>query len=219
MKAKILWIEGKRDEGLPFISILRRKGYTVETVATGQAALMFIAEQSADVVVINAASLKSSGKRICQDIRERANGMPIVLITHPEHPLAKKDVCAQVILSQPFTARKLINRIAPLLPSEEKDLFNVGPIQLDQGNRRVRAGNKEARLTPRLMRLLKMLMDRPGEVIEREQLFREIWKTEYTEDTRTLDVHISWLRQAIEENPRTPRFLITVRGVGYRLDV
>jgi DNA-binding response OmpR family regulator len=79
--------------------------------------------------------------------------------------------------------------------------------------------NKEARLTPRLARLLKMLMDHSGEVIERETLFREVWKTEYTEDTRTLDVHISWLRLAIEEDPRAPRFLKTLRGVGYRLDV
>jgi DNA-binding response OmpR family regulator len=62
-------------------------------------------------------------------------------------------------------------------------------------------------------------MDHSGEALEREQLFREVWKTEYTGDTRTLDVHISWLRQAIEEDPRNPQFLKTIRGVGYRLDV
>jgi DNA-binding response OmpR family regulator len=62
-------------------------------------------------------------------------------------------------------------------------------------------------------------MDHPGEVLERKELFRQIWNTEYTVDTRTLDVHISWLRQAIEEEPHKPRFLKTIRGVGYRLDV
>jgi len=62
-------------------------------------------------------------------------------------------------------------------------------------------------------------MQHPGEVIERGQLFREVWNTEYTGDTRTLDVHISWLREALEENPRQPTFLKTIRGVGYRLDV
>jgi DNA-binding response OmpR family regulator len=85
--------------------------------------------------------------------------------------------------------------------------------------KRVRCQDREATLTPRLAFLLKTLMDHPGEALEREQLFRDVWNTEYTADTRTLDVHISWLRQAIEENPRKPRFLKTIRGVGYRLDV
>jgi DNA-binding response OmpR family regulator len=62
-------------------------------------------------------------------------------------------------------------------------------------------------------------MEHPNEVLEREDIFRKIWSTEYTGDTRTLDVHISWIRQAIEENPRKPRYLITIRSVGYRLDI
>jgi DNA-binding response OmpR family regulator len=64
-----------------------------------------------------------------------------------------------------------------------------------------------------------MLMENTGEVLERKNLFRRVWKTEYTGDTRTLDVHISWLRRAIEHDPRRPRFLKTIRGVGYRLDI
>jgi DNA-binding response OmpR family regulator len=64
-----------------------------------------------------------------------------------------------------------------------------------------------------------MLMNHHGEVVERERLFRQVWNTDYTGDTRTLDVHISWLRQAIEKDPRNPKFLKTIRGVGYRLDV
>ncbi|MCZ7552982.1 MAG: helix-turn-helix domain-containing protein [Anaerolineales bacterium] len=82
----------------------------------------------------------------------------------------------------------------------------------------MRCQGREATLTPRLAQLLKMLLEHSGEVIERDELFRQIWHTEYTLDTRTLDVHISWLRQAIEEEPRKPRFLKTIRGVGYRLD-
>ena len=131
----------------------------------------------------------------------------------------EKDAYAQSVLSLPFTARKLINRITPLLPSDEDNIIRVGVIQLDPGTRRVRCDSKESRLTPRLARLLTTLMNHPGEVIERAQLFREVWRTEYLEDTRTLDVHISWLRQAIEDKPRSPRFLKTIRGVGYRLDV
>jgi DNA-binding response OmpR family regulator len=219
MKAKILWIEGKRSDNPSFIQALGKKGHVVETVASGQAALAYISEKSPDLVVINAASMRTSGSRICQDIRERMNGLPIVLIANPGHPPTSRDACAHVVLNKPFTAQKLVNRIIPLLPSSMENLIHAGPIQFDQVSRRVRCLNKEARLTPRLARLLKMLMDHSGEVIERETLFREVWKTEYTEDTRTLDVHISWLRLAIEEDPRAPRFLKTLRGVGYRLDV
>jgi DNA-binding response OmpR family regulator len=98
-------------------------------------------------------------------------------------------------------------------------LLHKGPIRFDIERKRVRCQGRESTLTPRLAQLLKIFMDHPGEVLERKELFRQIWNTEYTVDTRTLDVHISWLRQAIEEEPHKPRFLKTIRGVGYRLDV
>jgi len=78
---------------------------------------------------------------------------------------------------------------------------------------------RQIQLTPRLATLLRILMEHAGEVVDREAMFREAWETDYTADTRSLDVHMSWLRQAIEETPRHPRYIKTVRGVGYRLDV
>ena len=78
---------------------------------------------------------------------------------------------------------------------------------------------KETQLTPKTADLLEMLMQHPGEVLKREHLFSKVWETDFTDDTRTLDVHISWLRRAIEENPRKPIFIKTLRGIGYRLDV
>jgi len=98
-------------------------------------------------------------------------------------------------------------------------MLHIGPIRLDTGLNWVRCQGREARLTPRQTQLLKVLMQHPGEVLERERLFSQVWETGYTGDTRTLDVHISWLRQAIEENPRQPVFLKTIRGVGYRMDI
>ena len=98
-------------------------------------------------------------------------------------------------------------------------MVEAGPIKLDVERNQVQCEEKEARLTPRLVSLLKILMRHPGEVLEREDLFRKVWNTEYTGDTRTLDVHISWLRRAIEEDPRNPHLLKTIRGVGYRLDI
>jgi DNA-binding response OmpR family regulator len=123
-----------------------------------------------------------------------------------------------VILELPFTSRKLLNRIAPLLPGDGKNIIHVGFIRLDLELKRVRCKGREARLTPRLTHLLRVMMQHAGEAVERQKLFSEVWETQYTGDTRTLDVHISWLREAIEADPRHPQFLKTIRGVGYRLD-
>ena len=216
--ARILWIEGKRAEGPSFIPSLRKKGYSVEVVSTGNAALDHLVRLDPDLAVVNAASLRTSGKRICRSLRERMNGLPIVLITG-EGQLAPTDSCANVMLTLPFTPRKLLNRIVPLLPGNGGHMLHVGPIRLDLEHKRVRCQGREARLTPRLMTILRILMQHPGELLDRAVLFRQVWDTDYTADTRTLDVHVSWLRKALEEDPRNPQFLKTIRGVGYRLDI
>ena len=113
----------------------------------------------------------------------------------------------------------MVNRIRHLLPGDGKDSLHAGPIRLDLDKRIVRCLGRQTRLTPRLVRLLKILIEHPGEVIERRLLFSKVWETDYTDDTRTLDVHVYWLRRAIEADPEKPKFLKTVRGVGYRLDV
>jgi len=218
MKARILWIEGKRAENPSFIPGLRKKDYQIEVVPTSGAALDTLFAFDPDLVVINAASLRSSGKRTCRDLRARSPQLPLVVITRDEASNSQ-DLGANVVLHLPFTLRKLMNRIVPLLPADESQQIHVGPIRLDLGMKKVRCRGNEARLTPRLVRLLQILMEHPGEVQPRTELFREVWNTDYTGDTRTLDVHISWLREAIEENPRHPRFIKTIRGVGYRLDI
>lgn len=217
MKGRILWIEGKRADNLSFIPILRKKDFLVETVPTGAAALSRITDFNPDLVVVNASSLRTNGKRICCDLHQKHNDLPILLILGSEQS-AGSDVCANTVLALPFTQRKLVNRIMHLLPGDGKNLIHVGDIRLDLERKRVRCQDRETRLTPRLAQLLQILLQHAGEVVERENLFRETWKTEYIGDTRTLDVHISWLRQAIEEDPHKPKYLKTFRGVGYRLD-
>jgi DNA-binding response OmpR family regulator len=217
MKARILWIEGKRADSPSFIPALRKKELTIETVPTGSEALQKVDEFTPNLVVVNAASLGSNGKRICKTLRERCGNLPILLITLEEGKA--RDLYANTVLTLPFTTRKLINRISNYIPGDEANFLVAGPIRLDQEKKQVSCLDKEARLTPRLAHLLRIFMQHPNEVLEREQLFREVWSTQYTEDTRTLDVHISWLRQAIEADPRKPQFLKTIRRLGYRLDV
>ncbi len=214
----LLVIEGKHADHPGFVPALRKKGFVVEAVTNGSEALVRLGDGfNPDVIVVNAASLRTSGKRMCKSLREKAPKMPILLILDPDREIEKVD--ADVILSLPFTAQKLDNRIRHLLPGDANDNIHAGPIRLDVEKRIVRCLGKQTRLTPRLMRLLKSLIERQGEVIERKALFSHVWETDYTDDTRTLDVHISWLRQAIEVDPEDPKFLRTIRGVGYRLDV
>ncbi len=217
MKASILWVEGTRSDSSSFVPSLRKKEYVVEIVPTGRAALARLVEIDPDLAVVNAASLRSSGKRICNEIREQSAKLPIVLIVSPDHKVTGV-TAANVVLELPFTSRKLINRITPLLPGDGKNIMHVGFIRLDLELHRVRCKGREARLTPRMVHLLHVLLLHAGEAVGRQKLFSEVWETQYTGDTRTLDVHISWLREALEEDPRQPQFLKTIRGVGYRLD-
>jgi DNA-binding response OmpR family regulator len=217
MKARVLWLEGKRAESPHFVPTLRKKGIIVDTVSSGEEALLHLKSFDPDLIVINSASLRSSGKRTSRSLRAKAQGVPILMILAADQA-ALSDSNVDVVLSLPFTGRKLLNRIRPLLPGESANLLHTGPVRLDLERRRVRCQGREATLTPRLAELLRIFMEHPGEALERERLFRDIWHTEYTVDMRTLDVHISWLRHAIEENPRQPRFLKTIRGIGYRFD-
>jgi DNA-binding response OmpR family regulator len=215
--ATILCIEGKHADKPTFASALQKKGFSVEVASSGNDALEQLSVVDPDLVVVNAASLRSSGGRICQSLRNESKTLPLLLVIDKGSSPEKS--AADAVLNLPFTPQKLINRIRLLLPSDGKNVLHVGPIRLDLEHRRVRCLGKNERLTPRLAGLLKILMEHRGEVVERESLFKKVWETNYTGDTRTLDVHISWLRKAIELDPDHPRFLRTIRGVGYRLDV
>lgn len=190
----------------------------------GSTALHQLSTIDPDLIIIDAASLRTSGKRISKDLREHLTDIPVILITNSNPDTVEKKeqikkLDGEITLTLPFTLQKLINRIKPLLPIEGKQVLNEGPIRLDIEHKKVRCMNQSGKLTPHLVKLLQILMEHPGEVVDRGLLFREVWETEYTGDTRTLDVHISWLRRIIEMDPRHPKFIKTVRGVGYRLDV
>jgi len=217
MQGTILWIEGKRAPTQDFVGQLQSRGYEICVADSGNSALQMLDTLDPDIIIVDAVSLRSSGKRICRSLRDKSNGVPIVLIS--DGKIKPDEACVTVVLTLPFTIRKLLNRIKPLLPSEGQKVIHRGPIRLDLELRRVRCHGRETRLTPRLTKILQILLLNAGRVVERSVLFREVWDTEYTEDTRTLDVHINWLRKAIEVDPKHPQHLKTLRGVGYRLDV
>jgi DNA-binding response OmpR family regulator len=218
MMGMILWIEGSKNVTPSFLPSLRKTGYQVTAVSTGKEAMAFVSSQVPNLAIVNTASLRSSGERICGALHNKMNGQPILLIGNKRKE--SRDAYATQVLILPFTIRKLINRIKALIPEECHDVIKVGTLSIYPELRIVRCHEGDPkRLTPRQFALLKILMEHPGEVIERDQLFREVWQTDYVEDTRTLDVHISWLRKKIEEDHRNPQLLKTIRSVGYRLDV
>ena len=216
-KATILIIEGRHAEIPSFAADLQKKGFDILSVQNGAQAVSKMKQSNASLVVVNAASLRSTGIRICNSIRKKDVKLPVILILEKEKKVGKE--LADSVLALPFTVQKLVNRIKALMPSDGKNVVTAGPIQLDLEHKRVKCLSKSTKLTPRLITLLSILMDKHGEVVERDALFKKVWETNYTGDTRTLDVHISWLRRAIELDPNNPKFLKTIRGVGYRLDV
>ena len=213
----LLVIEGRHAEIPSFAPDLQKKGFDVVLAQNGSEAVSQLKQTSPILVIVNAPSLRSTGIRICLSIRKKDSKIPIILIVEKEKPVDKEMVDS--LLALPFTVQKLVNRVKALMPGDGNNVVSIGPIRLDLENRRVRSLGKNTKLTPRLITLLQILMDKHGEVVEREALFKKVWETNYTGDTRTLDVHISWLRQAIEIDPDNPKFLKTIRGVGYRLDV
>lgn len=217
-KTRILWA-GKRRVDMPsFVPELESKGYKVTFVNTGKEALLKLTKRKPDVMVVDAASMRTTGSRICKSVQAKYPTVPIILINDKDN-LPTNKIPSAVQLIHPFTIRKLENRIVPFSPSDGNDIIQEGPIKLDLERQVISCYKKEEHVTPRMVDLLKMLIKRKGEVLKREVLFSKIWKTDYTEDTRSLDVHINWLRKIIEKNPRKPVLLVTIRGKGYKLDL
>ncbi len=214
----VLMIEGRRGNHDSFADGLDDKTFSVNRVSSGKAGLSLMDNIMPHVVVVDAASLRTSGTRICQSFRKMDNELPIILIIEKKTNLPEI-VDANLVLRLPFTVQKLMNRLSAYQPTEDKYIIKAGPIELNTQTQLVTCQDRQKKLTPRLVEILKILMRQNGDVVKRDPLFKEVWKTSYTGDTRTLDVHISWLRNAIEEDPSNPKFIQTVRGVGYILDV
>ena len=216
--AKVLLLESDRTSAPSFAPAMEKRGYAVTVEHNAQAAVKRVQALSPDIVVLDAASLKTSGARICRQLRASTNGTPILLVADKKN-LPDANCGATATLALPFTPRKLLNSVSRLLPGDDSASLQVGPIRLNLAQRRVTCGDREERVTPKQAKLLEMLMRAPGQLLTRKQIIKHVWDTDYTGDTRTLDVHVSWLRSVIEPNPQKPRYIKTLRGQGYLLDL
>jgi DNA-binding response OmpR family regulator len=216
--AKILLIERGGSRSPSFVPALRKRSYRVKVEHDIRSAIEHFHPDPPDIVILDAASMKTSGVRMASRLHKALNGIPLVLVS-PKGTNFSSNGRVSEFLVRPFTARKLLNLIARLSPADSQDEICAGPIRLDTSRRVVRYRNRETRLTPKAAALLRLLIERLGRLVKREEMMRRVWHTDYTGDMRTIDVHISWLRKAIEPDPDSPRYLKTIRGLGYRLDL
>jgi DNA-binding response OmpR family regulator len=189
-------------------------GVSFAAAGTQTLGLQLAREIRPNLIVVNAANSHFSGVYLCKVLGRRLPGAQRLAIV--ERGEGEEVACEQR-LAKPFTARKLRDTVRSMLETTIPHTLKVGTIELDQITRLVSGQQGRHHLTPKQCELLALFIQHPNQVISRRELMEHIWKTGYLGDTRTLDVHIRWLREKIEFNPEQPEILVTRRGVGYVL--
>jgi DNA-binding response OmpR family regulator len=216
--AKILLVESTRTSVPSYSSVLLKRGFALYVEDSPRRLVERVRATSPDAVVVDAISLRVSGIRLCQSLHAQIPHCRIVLITRAKVK-SPNETGASAVLKPPFPTLRLLNVIRRLLPNEEDNWLHAGPIRLNVALRKVVCGGREAKITPKEVRLLEIFLRHPNILLTRKFLTKTVWDTDYIGDTRTLDVHISWLREVLEPDPSSPRYLRTLRGQGYRLDI
>ncbi len=217
MGPQILLVEGRTAKEPSCGSLLDKKGLPFAPVHSRRSALSWLESASADLIVVDARALRFDPFRFCDTLRSNGCHTPILLLLSEGTPF--RDCGATIILQGPITPRKFVIRLKRLLEKSQGETLRAGDIVLNVKERFVLCGGQRHRLTPKQARLLEVLMRNRGRVLSRALLMREVWETDFLDDTRTLEVHIHWLRKAIESDPSRPVYLTTVRRLGYRFDV
>jgi DNA-binding response OmpR family regulator len=205
---------------------LERESYTVVTAADGEAAVTAARETRPDLVVLDLMMPGLNGLEVCRILRKEMN-VPILMLTARDEEtdkVAGLEMGADDYVTKPFSMRELTARVRALLrraeyaPPDEGAVMTAGDLTIDLPKRSVSKDGANVALKPKEFELLSFFLKNRGRAFTREQLLNQIWGYDYAGDTRTVDVHVRWLRQKIETEPDQPTRLITIRGVGYRFD-
>ena len=205
------------------VDALEADGFRVVSAADGREALTRFRAERPDLVLLDLMLPELSGIEVCRIIRAES-GVPIVMLTAKTSELDKVvglELGADDYVTKPFSLRELTARIRALLRRTEQlaeapmPLVELGALTVDLAGHRLLSDGERVPLKPKVFELLAYLLRHPGQVLTREQLLEHVWGYDYAGETRTVDVHIHWLRAAIEPEPAEPIYLHTVRGVGY----
>jgi DNA-binding response OmpR family regulator len=220
MTLVILFVEKDASTADLLLPGLERKGYQTHVARTHRQATNRLRSLRPDLLIVDVASFGAAGRRVHESLRSRLDGVPAVLLLEERYMVVTEP--GDAVMTRPFTSRKLLHRVktaAASVTDHQSREIRVGPLVLDPVTRVLSKGEESLKLRPKEAALLAFFMKNPGKVLSRQEIMRRVWDTDYAGDTRTISVHVRWLRQQIEDNPNHPLFLRTVRGVGYRFEV
>ncbi|TWP35059.1 response regulator transcription factor [Leekyejoonella antrihumi] len=206
----------------PLARALRREGYDVDVRADGQGALDG-AQDNPDLLILDLGLPLMNGLEVCRRLRAGGSSVPVLILTaraEEVDTVVGLDAGADDYVTKPFRLAELLARTRALLRRnlQEEEHEGGALIRIDADARRAFIGDNELQLTVKEFDLLRVLVREQGKVVSREQLMREIWETAWLGSTKTLDMHVSVLRRKLGDDAAQPRFITTVRGVGFRFE-
>ena len=223
---KVLIVEDEESMADPLAFLLRREGFSTEIAANGPDALVAYDRGGADIVLLDLMLPGMSGTEVCKQLRLRG-AVPVIMVTARDSEIDKVvglELGADDYITKPYSTRELVARIRAVLRrgSDAEDpsspILQAGPVRMDIDRHVVSVHGEQASLPLKEFDLLEYLIRNAGRVLTRGQLIDRVWGSDYVGDTKTLDVHVKRLRAKIEPDPAEPRYLITVRGLGYKLE-
>jgi two-component system response regulator RegX3 len=223
---RILVVEDEESFSDPLSYLLRREGYEVAVADDGPAALEEFDRNGADLVLLDLMLPGLPGTEVCRQIRTRSK-VPVIMLTAKDGEIDKVvglELGADDYVTKPYSSRELVARIrAVLRRGTEPELTSgatveAGPVRMDVERHVVTVNGQAVPMPLKEFELLEMLLRNAGRVLTRMQLIDRVWGSDYVGDTKTLDVHVKRLRGKLEPDPATPRYLLTVRGLGYKFE-
>ncbi len=224
---RILIVEDEPSLAEPLAFLLGREGYETAIAGDGRTALAEFDRRGADLVLLDLMLPGISGTEVCRELRARSS-VPIIMLTAKDSEVdivVGLELGADDYVTKPYSSRELLARIRAVLRRhvEETDeapepLLEVGPVRMDIERHTVAVDGREVPMPLKEFELLEYFMRNAGRVLTRGQLIDRVWGADYFGDTKTLDVHVKRIRAKIEPDPGNPRRLVTVRGLGYRLE-
>jgi two-component system response regulator RegX3 len=223
---RVLVVEDEESFSDALSYMLKREGFEAAVASTGPEALAEFDRGGADIVLLDLMLPGLSGTEVCRQLRNRSS-VPIIMLTAKDSEIDKVvglELGADDYVTKPYSARELVARIRAVLrrrgetDAPDEPVLEAGPVRMDVERHVVAVDGEPVALPLKEFDLLELLLRNVGRVLTRVQLIDRVWGSDYVGDTKTLDVHVKRLRAKIEPDPANPRYLLTVRGLGYKLE-